>query len=228
MNFSEIAQLSATVASALAAVLAWVAKLRWSKEYAAAKEEIIKSKGAQLTIKDEQIRMLRTLIESKDEAITARKAENSVLCRELDSLLELTPMKIKEYFLSVKSQLEAYNESLKNELQNTIAELQEKDRQLKCFRTHLDAQQEFSIETVQEDRRELQAKIAIMGAQAKQSNSILAKLEMVDKKDIPKVSKWVAAAAAASAVPIIGLPALASLLVGMLTRPLSLQLCWSD
>ena len=88
MNFSEIAQLSATVASALAAVLAWVAKLRWSKEYAAAKEEIIKSKEAQLTIKDEQIRMLRTLIESKDEAINARNAENSVLCREINGLRE--------------------------------------------------------------------------------------------------------------------------------------------
>lgn len=66
------------LASAVAAVLAWAAKLRWSKEYAAAKDEVIRAKDA-------QIELLRNGIEN---------------------LRSLTPMKIREYFLSVKKQLE--------------------------------------------------------------------------------------------------------------------------
>ena len=61
----------AALLSAIAAVLAWAAKLWWGKEYGAAKDEIIKAKEAQI----------------------------DTLNREIQNLRELTPMKIREYFL---------------------------------------------------------------------------------------------------------------------------------
>ena len=76
------------LASALTAILAWVAKLRWSKEYAAAKDEVIRAK-------DEQIKVIE---------------------REIESLRHLTPMKIREYFESVTMQLEEYNNHLLSQL----------------------------------------------------------------------------------------------------------------
>jgi hypothetical protein len=70
----------AAAASAIAAILAWIAKILWSREYASAKDETIKAKDAQIQL----------------------------LEREIVSLKEMTPMKIREYFLSVREQLEEY------------------------------------------------------------------------------------------------------------------------
>lgn len=75
--------------SALAAVLAWAAKLWWGREYAAAKDETIRAKEAQI----ETLRL------------------------QLQELKEFTPMKIREYFLSTKQQLEEFNDKLGNDLQ---------------------------------------------------------------------------------------------------------------
>ncbi|MGD1047614.1 MAG: SEC-C metal-binding domain-containing protein [Candidatus Krumholzibacteriaceae bacterium] len=74
--------------SAIAAVLAWAAKLWWGKEYRNAKDETIKAKDAQI----------------------------AAIERELSATKELTPMKIREYFLSMKEQLEEYIDGLKADL----------------------------------------------------------------------------------------------------------------
>jgi chromosome segregation ATPase len=92
----------AVIASAGAAILAWVAKLRWSKEYTTAKDETIRSKDAHIDV-------LRT---------------------ELASLRELTPMKIREYFLSMRQQLEEYNESLKRKLALAEQQIGHKDAEI--------------------------------------------------------------------------------------------------
>lgn len=91
------------LASALAAVLAWAAKLWWAKEYSAAKDEIIKAKDA-------QIETLKT---------------------EIQNLRELTPMKIREYFLSVKEQLEEYNDKLQEEVKTAYEEVEKKDSEIR-------------------------------------------------------------------------------------------------
>ena len=102
--------------SALAAVLAWAAKLWWGKEQAAAKEELIKAKDAHIAL----------------------------LEREVKSLQGFTPMKIREYFLIVKSQLEEYTEQLTNENTNLkhksleereqhLAELGQKQEEIKIL-----------------------------------------------------------------------------------------------
>jgi type VI secretion system protein ImpB len=87
------------LASALAAILAWAAKRRWSKEYAAAKDEVIRAK-------DEQIKVLE---------------------REIESLRRLTPMKIREYFESVTMQLEEYNNHLLSQLATAHAEVRRRN-----------------------------------------------------------------------------------------------------
>lgn len=92
----------AAMASALAAVLAWLAKLRWSKEYAAAKDEVIRAKDARI----------------------------ETLEREIQGLRELTPMKIREYFVSVKTQLEEYNEHLKSRLEEADRALGAKNKEI--------------------------------------------------------------------------------------------------
>ena len=91
------------LASALAAVLAWAAKLWWAKEYSAAKDEIIKAKDAQI----------------------------ETLKNEIQNLRELTPMKIREYFLSIKEQLEEYNDKLQEELKTAYEEIEKKDSEIR-------------------------------------------------------------------------------------------------
>jgi len=101
MDWVAIIYATGALASALAAVLAWAAKLRWAKEYAAAKDEIIRAKESEIAALNAQIKILN----------------------------ELTPMKIREYFLSVKTQLEEYiehleqrNKALESELSMAVQE----------------------------------------------------------------------------------------------------------
>ncbi len=71
MDWTALVSLTTSLFSAIAAVLAWAAKLRWSKEYAAAKDEVIKAKEAQIEL----------------------------LKNEIQALRELSPVKIREYFV---------------------------------------------------------------------------------------------------------------------------------
>ena len=72
---------AAAFLSALSAVLAWIAKLRWSKEYSEAKE-------AQIQQLNSQIKLLQ----------------------------DMTPMKVEQYFHSVKRQLEGQIDDLEKQL----------------------------------------------------------------------------------------------------------------
>jgi hypothetical protein len=67
---------------------------------------------------------LQTLISNKDETIRAKEEQIKVLEREVKSLSELTPMKIREYFLSVREQMEEYNALLKYQLDEAHNELE--------------------------------------------------------------------------------------------------------
>jgi len=94
--------LVASALSALSAALAWLAKLRWSREYAAAKDAIIASKDAQI----------------------------GLLEREILGLKELSPMKIREYFLSMREQLEEYNGLLQKQLGEARLEVERKNTEI--------------------------------------------------------------------------------------------------
>lgn len=99
MEYTNAILVAVSFLSSLAAVLAWVSKLKWSKEYLSVKNEIIKTKDA-------QIALLQT---------------------ELSHQKELSPVKLREYFTSVKAQLEEYNESLQSELEQAQAMIIEKE-----------------------------------------------------------------------------------------------------
>jgi hypothetical protein len=116
----------AAAASALSAVLAWIAKIRWSKEFATAKDEIIRSKDAQIAL----------------------------LEREIQGLRELTPMKIREYFLSVRQQLEEYNETLKADLDKARDEIKCRNNELSEL-MRLGGDQAEKIQLLEEERDRL-------------------------------------------------------------------------
>ena len=106
MDWTVIFSLITSLLSAIAAVLAWAAKLRWSKEYAAAKDEVIKAKEAQIEL----------------------------LKNEIETLRELSPVKIREYFVSVKTQLEEYIDLQKSQIRDAETALSQKDAQIEQLR----------------------------------------------------------------------------------------------
>ncbi len=91
-----------TLLSILAAILAWLAKLRWSKEYAAAKDETIRAKDAQI----------------------------DALKQQIENLKDLTPNKLREYFESTRTSLEEYIEKLKIQLREAKDKTSQKSQQI--------------------------------------------------------------------------------------------------
>lgn len=102
--------------SAGAAVLAWLAKLRWSEEFAAAKDETIKAKEAQIAgLRDQFTETIR----AKDALI--------------EGLKDLSSMKVREYFVSMKQSLEEYNDKLKADLAEAQGENEQLTLELKSM-----------------------------------------------------------------------------------------------
>lgn len=118
--------LISTIASSLAAVLAWAAKLWWGREFAAAKDEIIKAKEAQIEL----------------------------LTSEVFSLKELTPMKIREYFLSVREQMEEYNNLLKNQLDDAHTQLENKTTEIEKLK-HEGEKSAIEVKKIEDERQRI-------------------------------------------------------------------------
>lgn len=103
MNIETVLSLLLSIISTIAAILAWVAKIRWSSEYTAAKDEIVKAKEAQIDSLKNEIRFLQ----------------------------EINSPKIHEYYSSVKSELEDFIDIKDRELEIAQDELQQKEDQIK-------------------------------------------------------------------------------------------------
>jgi hypothetical protein len=108
----EWIQPTITVLSLVCGILAWVAKIRWSKEYSVAKDETIKAKEAQM------------------QAIE----------RELQFYKELTPMKFKEYLFSSREVYEVQINGLENELKTAQEEILnlKKDEEKEKIKSEID------------------------------------------------------------------------------------------
>lgn len=91
-----------TILSLIGACLAWIAKLRWSKEFEQAKNAVIQSKDAEIAQLKSQIEMLG----------------------------ELNSVKLRESYLRMKEQLEEYIDELKSDLSAAEAKLAEADQPL--------------------------------------------------------------------------------------------------
>jgi chromosome segregation ATPase len=144
--------------SIISTILAWIAKIRWSKEYALAKDEIIKSKEAEITSVKEQLKI-------KDELIKVKESQ-------IEHLNSLNPPKLKEYYDSIKSGLEAYNDTLKEELEkskinfsNTIEKLNKLEPENQTNK--------LLIETLSSEKDELRQKIDMLSKQIEMQNQTL-------------------------------------------------------
>lgn len=116
------------LASSLAAVLAWASKLWWAKEYTAAKDETIKAKEAQIASLKAALEQVQALA---GETAKAKDAQIESLKNEVQNLRELSPVKLREYFLSVKEQLEEYNDKLQGELKTAQEAIEKKDSEIR-------------------------------------------------------------------------------------------------
>lgn len=111
----EVIQALAILGSVIASVLAWLAKLQWSKEFKDAK-------AAQITALERQIQSLQS---AHDERIKAKEEQISTLQDKLKTLEELNSQKTQEYFQYTKSQLEKYNDTLKVRVQELESEIKD-------------------------------------------------------------------------------------------------------
>ncbi|MFA7062139.1 MAG: hypothetical protein WC156_15140 [Pedobacter sp.] len=99
MNMRDIIALL----SVAAAIFAWIAKLRWSKEYT--------------DTKNAEIENIKTQVETKN-------AEIFFLKSQLELQKEFTSTKLREHFLSTKEELEKIIDEQKMKLSETKAKLQ--------------------------------------------------------------------------------------------------------
>ena len=65
MELSEILNYSITILAVLASIVAWIAKLKWSKEFKEAKEAEIKAKVAQIETIKEKLELYESIVSKK-------------------------------------------------------------------------------------------------------------------------------------------------------------------
>lgn len=109
MTWIEVVFVLTACANAVAAVLAWVAKLRWSKEYIDATNRII---------------------ESKDQLLRVKDSEMAVMQRHVDTLQQLNPKQVSEWYDGLNKMFTAYSANLHRQLavaDRTINELRASD-----------------------------------------------------------------------------------------------------
>jgi len=122
--------------TALSALISAIAAAFWGRGLAIAKNETIKAKEA-------QIEALRT---TQEQLAKIKEAQIESLLHEIETYRQLTPNKIREYFVSVKQQLEEYNEVLNTKLQDAQQVISYKEEQLALLRAAQELQQS-SIES---------------------------------------------------------------------------------
>lgn len=125
----------AALASAIAAIIAWIAKLRWSREYKAVIEQ-------QLCAKDEVI---------------------SLLEKRIATIQEMNPIAIREYYLSVKSQLEEYIKALQTKLDEKSLEVETNQADIQRLAAAGESHKE-EVARLRVDRDQLQLELALLRA----------------------------------------------------------------
>ena len=105
-----------TLVSIIAAILAWVAKLRWSKEYSDAKNAVIEAKEASISEKGEQV--------------VTKQSQIVFLEQQIEFFKERTPQKIREHYRSVQEQLEEIIGIYEQKMTRAKARLAEQESKL--------------------------------------------------------------------------------------------------
>ena len=107
---------------AVGGVLVYVAQLRWSKKFIAAKDEIIKSKEAELATVRAQSGAVSI---AKDEIIKAKDVHIALLEREIKSLQDMSSPKLKEIHLSYKDMMAKAYDTMQEQLAEAKKALEE-------------------------------------------------------------------------------------------------------
>ena len=149
--------------SIAAAILAWVAKLRWSNEFAAAKDETANALRAQLAAKDEIIKAMQAQLSAKDERNQVKEDIIQSYNVEIARLNNLLSPTVEEYYERLKSRLEKANGELKRELQESTDALDLKERQLEQLQSGNEANQK--IEELESGRTALLERVKELEAQ---------------------------------------------------------------
>lgn len=113
MTWQEIILLFTAVVNGVAACLAWMVKLSWSKEYRDATDRII---------------------QAKDEAIASKEAEIAVFNAHIEQLERLNPKTIAEWSRAQHEMAEEYIKTVKhqlNEAHETIKRLEARGEETK-------------------------------------------------------------------------------------------------
>lgn len=125
------------IITAVSALISAIAAAFWGRSLALAKDETIRAKEA-------QIETIRT---SEEQLTKIKEVQIETLHHEIETYRDLTPNKIREYFLSMKQQLEEYNEVLNTELQDAQQVISYKDAQL----AHLQAAQKMQQTSIESE-----------------------------------------------------------------------------
>ena len=141
------------LANVVCAILAWVAKIWWGREYR----------------------------EAKDETIRAKEAQIEVLKTELENLRQFSPLKLREYYLSIKEQSEDVIEDLSSKLK--LKERENEALQAKVERESQKLEQakvereSYELAKLQEEIVQLKAKVETYGTVSVGMDTALASLD---------------------------------------------------
>ncbi len=129
-----------TLISAIGALLAWAAKILWSKEFADAKNEVIRAREAEIKTKEAFIDSLKN---------------------EIEMYRDLTPMKMQEYLHATKNGLETYIEKLKADLNFESEEIIKKDKMISELSNDKTISED-KINRLIEEKSELENKVKLL------------------------------------------------------------------
>lgn len=109
MNFADAVQPVVTILALVNGALAWVAKIKWSKEYAKARDAEIAAKNA--------------VIEAKETQIAG-------LLQQIELIKDFNPAKIREYYLASQAAYEENIKKLDSQIQALRADIEDKEKQI--------------------------------------------------------------------------------------------------
>ena len=159
------------ILSLASAVLAWVAKLKWSKEFTLAKDAQIDALKEQVQAKKSELGALKGQLETKNELIRVKQSQ-------IDHLNNLNPATLTEYHNKVTKGLEAFIEELKGELHSTKNLLDEKDSQLNSASKTSDSNQ-IRVKQLINERETLANQIETLQKQIDEQTDTLETNELI-------------------------------------------------
>jgi len=104
---------------------------------------------------------------AKDEVIRSKDATIENLKEQVRSLEKINPMKFREYFESVKLQLEEYNDSLHSDLQAAIQEIEQRNAEIEKLRSKGKTTQE-TVKRLESERSKFQEVTALLEKEMEQ------------------------------------------------------------